>query len=438
MKRYIALVLGLASGVLVAQKRWSLEDCIRYAEEHNLEIRYAQKNSDIQQKNFDMARREGLPSVAGSVGNDFNFGQSQDVFGNNHSNNSFNNSANLRASISVYNHSRLNKQIQKSGYEVEASRYDLEKTKNDIYVRIAKQYLTVLLNREVELINKSSYENAVKLLERAEKTTAAGTTAYTVLAEAKAAVAREFQNLKTAEINTHNALFDLAMLLQIEDYKSFDVAENPVLDIPERNAPISEEKLMEIYNSRPEIKSAEAKIRASEKQTEIAKTAFYPSISASAGVGTFYFRALNSDENKSFSQQYKDNFGQQLGVSATIPIFNKGITKLQVEQAKLSEELAKTNLQQQKQEVLQNVQRAEYTAQSNYEIYISAVEAEKSAELALDFAEKSYEAGRTTIYDVNIARNNYANAQGSVAQAKFNYIFQLKLLDFYAGLPFSL
>ena len=438
MKRYIALVLGVASGVLAAQKRWSLEDCIRYAEEHNLEIRYAQKNSDIQQKNFDMARREGLPSVAGSVGNDFNFGQSQDVFGNNHSNNSFNNNAGLRASISVYNHSRLNKQIQKSGYEVEASRYDLEKTKNDIYVRIAKQYLTVLLNREVELINKSSYENAVKLLERAEKTTAAGTTAYTVLAEAKAAVAREFQNLKTAEINTHNALFDLAMLLQIEDYKSFDVAENPVLDIPERNAPISEEKLMEIYNSRPEIKSAEAKIRASEKQTEIAKTAFYPSISASAGVGTFYFRALNSDENKSFSQQYKDNFGQQLGVSATIPIFNKGITKLQVEQAKLSKELAKTNLQQQKQEVLQNVQRAEYTAQSNYEIYISAIEAEKSAELALDFAEKSYEAGRTTIYDVNIARNNYANAQGSVAQAKFNYIFQLKLLDFYAGLPFSL
>ena len=146
-----------------------------------------------------------MPSVAGSVGNDFNFGQSQDVFGNNHSNNSFNNSANLRASISVYNHSRLNKQIQKSSYEVEASRYDLEKTKNDIYVRIAKQYLTVLLNREVELINKSSYENAAKLLERAEKTTAAGTTAYTVLAEAKAAVAREFQNLKTAEINTHNS-----------------------------------------------------------------------------------------------------------------------------------------------------------------------------------------------------------------------------------------
>ena len=103
-----------------------------------MEIRYAQKNSDIQQKNFDMARREGLSSVAGSVGNDFNFGQSQDVFGNNHSNNSFNNSANLRASISVYNYSRLNKQIQKSGYEVEASRYDLEKTKNDIYVRIAK------------------------------------------------------------------------------------------------------------------------------------------------------------------------------------------------------------------------------------------------------------------------------------------------------------
>ena len=136
--------------------------------------------------------------------------------------------------------------------------------------------------------------------------------------------------------------------------------------------------------------------------------------------------------------QYKDNFNQSLGISANIPIFNKGITKLQVEQAKISENIAKNTLEQQKVEVQQNVQKAYFDANANYENYLAALEAEKSTKLALDFAEKSYEAGRTTIYDLNTARNNFVNAQGSVSQAKYNYIFSMKLLNFYAGIPISL
>ena len=137
-------------------------------------------------------------------------------------------------------------------------------------------------------------------------------------------------------------------------------------------------------------------------------------------------------------KQYKDNFGQQLGLSVHIPIFNKGITKLNVEQSKINQDIAKTTLLQQKQEVLQNVQKAQFDAESNYEAHLAALEAERSSKLALDFTEKSFEAGKSTIYDLNIARNNFANAQGSVAQSKYNYIFSLKLLNFYAGIPLSL
>ncbi len=123
-----------------------------------------------------------------------------------------------------------------------------------------------------------------------------------------------------------------------------------------------------------------------------------------------------------FFQQYKDNFGQQGGVTLNIPIFSKGITKLQVEQSKINESLAKNSLDQQKQVVRQNVQKAQFDVDANYEVYLAAVEAEKSTKLAMEFADKSYVAGRGTIYDLNIARNNYANAQGSVEQAKYNYI----------------
>ena len=147
---------------------------------------------------------------------------------------------------------------------------------------------------------------------------------------------------------------------------------------------------------------------------------------------------FNPIKESGFFKQYKDNFGQQLGLSANIPIFNKGITRLNVEQSKINEDIAKTTLLLQKQEVLQNVQKAQFDAESNYESYLAATEAEKSSRLALDFAEKSYNAGKTTIYDLNTARNNYANAQGSVAQSKYNYLFSLKLLNFYAGIPLSL
>jgi len=172
-------------------------------------------------------------------------------------------------------------------------------------------------------------------------------------------------------------------------------------------------------------------------------------VSASAGIGTSYFNSLvtnyagadingNPIRESGFFKQYKDNFGQQLGLSANIPIFNKGITKLQVEQAKINEDIAKTTFRQQRQQVLQNVQQAQFDAESNFAAYSAAREAERSSELALDFAEKSFAAGRSTVYDLNAARNNYANAQGSVAQAKYNYLFSLKLLNFYAGIPLSL
>jgi outer membrane protein len=167
------------------------------------------------------------------------------------------------------------------------------------------------------------------------------------------------------------------------------------------------------------------------------------------GFSSFYYNNLTTDitgantttgqifyENN-FAKQYKDNFGQNLGLSVNIPIFNKGNTKLQVEQAKISENIAKNTLDQQKQSVRQDVQKAYFDANANYENFMAAVEAEKSTKLALECAEKSYEAGRSTIYDLNNARNNYVNAQSTVSQAKYNYIFSMKLLNFYAGIPLT-
>lgn len=449
MKKSAVILLAFLSVSAFSQKKWTLQECVNYALENNLTV--IQNDLNTQNQNFalEIAKREYLPSVGATISNNASFGQGRDVFGTTNRNDNFINNANVGADILLFNNGRLEKNIRRTEYEVAAGRFDLERVKNDISLQIAQQYLSVLLNREITKISQSALENAERLYQRAKITTEVGTTAQTVLAEAEAAFAREKQNVKTAEINTNRSLFSLAMLLQLQDYKNFDVQDVPLGD--QLDAPLftAEDVITKAYENQPQIRAAENRVKSAEAQTEITKTAFWPTISASAGIGSSYFNSLvtntagidingNPIRESNFFKQYKDNFGQQLGLSANIPIFNKGITKLQVEQSKINEEVARVALLQQRQEVLQNVQQAQFDAESNYAAYQAATEAERSTRLALDFAEKSFEVGRSTIYDLNVARNNFANAQGSVAQAKYNYLFSMKLLNFYAGIPLTL
>ncbi|MDG4651534.1 TolC family protein [Chryseobacterium arthrosphaerae] len=441
MKKVWIIVFGLSYLGVSAQKKWSLKECVSYAVEHNLQVIQNQYTKQSQEYNLKMAKKEYLPSVSGNMTNGVSFGQASLGTGSIR-NDRFNNSVSIMADMMIYNNGRIEKTVRKAQFDVEASQYDIETIKNDISLQIAQQYLTALLNKEIVKISQSAVENAKKQADRAKITTQVGTTAQTVLAEAEAALAREKQNLKTAEVNVGRALFAIAQLLQLTDYKDFDVEDVNVPETLDSQLTTADEVLKTAYEIQPQIKAAESRIRAAEAQTEVNKTSFWPSLSASAGLSTFYNNLLNNSnlggQQNSFFQQYDDNFGQNVGLSLRIPIFNKGITKLQVEQSRLNESVAKNTLEQQKQTVRQNVQKAQFDADANYENYLAAVEAEKSSKLALDFADKSYAAGRTTIYDVNVARNNYANAQGSVAQAKYNYLFSLKLLNFYAGIPLSL
>jgi len=448
MKKVLTVVLGLAFIGLNAQQKWSLRECVDYAVKHNLQVIQNEYSKQIQDSNLKIAQRNYLPSVNASVGNNVSFGQASLGTGSIR-NDRFSNSANLGADILVYNNGRLEKTIRKSQFDVEASQYDIETIKNDISLQIAQQYLTTLLNKEIVKISQSATENAKKQFDRAKITTEVGTTAQTIVAEAEAAWAREKQNLKTAEINVGRSLFALAQLLQLKEYKDFDVEDVEDDDKLTPQLFSVDDVLNLAYGNQPQIKAAESRIKSAEAQTEITKTAFWPTLTASLGIGSFYNNLLNTSysgydefgnatKERTFFQQYKDNFGQQGGISLNIPIFNKGITKLQVEQSKINENIAKTTLEQQKQSVRQSVQQAQFDADANYEVYLAAVEAEKSTKLAMEFADKSYAAGRTTIYDLNIARNNFANAQGSVQQAKFNYLFSLKLLNFYSGIPLTL
>lgn len=289
MKKIAVLLMSFVSVYAFSQKKWSLQECVNYAVENNLQVLQNQLNTKTQNNSLDIAKRQYLPSVSGNLNNTASFGQGRDVFGTTNRNDNFSNSANVGADILVFNNGRLEKNIRKTEFEVEASKFDLERIKNDISLQIAQQYLSILLNREITKISESALENADKLYKRAKITTEVGTTPQTILAEAEAALAREKQNVKTAQINTDRSLFALAMLLQLLDYKSFDIQEVAIenkLDAPLFSA---ENIINKAYENQPQIKAAENRIKSSEAQTEVTKTAFWPTVTANAGLGTSYF-----------------------------------------------------------------------------------------------------------------------------------------------------
>lgn len=447
MKIYITLFCLLFSTSIFSQKVWTLQESIDYATKHNLQVISNQYNEKLETHNLQIARNEYLPSVGGNMSNYLRFGQTQGFQGGIGRNDNFNNNLNISANLLIYNGGKLTKQIKKKEYDIAIAQHNTELVKNNITLQIIQQYLSILLNKEILKVNQSSVENAQRLYDRAKITTEVGTTARTVLAEAEASLSRERQKLKLAEIDIKRSLFALAQILQLKNYHNFDIEDLEINEVVS-NYPFSLEQVVEqAFSHHPQIKSAQSSIQSAETQTQIVKTAFLPTISLSAGVGTFYYNSLvtnitgidamgNAIKEKSLPKQYWDNFYQQVGVAINIPIFNKGNTKIQVEQAKINEDIAKNNLEIQKQELLQKVQKVYFDMESHYQTYLSTQEAEKSTQLALDFAEKSYEAGRISIYDLHIARNNFINAKGSTIQAKYNYIFSKMMLEFYHSVNF--
>lgn len=441
MRKIIIFIISIFYISVFSQKVWSLQEMIEHAKNNNLQVITSNYSLAMEEKNIQIAKNEYKPSVSMSIGNGLRFGQTQGFQGGIGRNDNFSNDIGVSTNITLYNGNKVKKQIEQKQAEVNVAKYNLDATKNDIKLLIIEQYLNVLLNKEIFKTNQIAVENAQKLYDRAETTTKIGTTAKTILMEAKANLAREKQNLKSTEINIKRSLFTLSQTLLI-DYNNFDVEDIYTEKELIKNHHNIEDVISKAYENQPKIKSAEYSIKSAESQTKIAKTGLYPMISFNAGIGSFYYNSLvtNTSGIDSFGnhikeaniwEQYKTNFYQQIGLSINIPIFNKGNTKIQIEQAKINEEIAKNNLNIKKQEILQNIQKIYFDLDNYYETYLTSIETENSTKLALDFAEKSYAVGKTNIYDLNIARQNYFNAVSSTIQAKYNYIFNKKILETY-------
>ncbi len=434
MKRLISIILIAFFISASGQEKWSLAQCVDYAVEKNLTVQQSRINEDLSENDLQYNNNQWLPMVGGYFDNSLTIGTNNPLIDKGYQ--QYSNSLGLNSSITIYNGGLLNLNKEKASLGVESSKLQTESVINDISLMVVNYYLNIVLNRELLQIAESNLVVTEQQADLIQKQFNEGAIARADLVQAEANVAQEKKNVADAQIEVERALFNLATLLQLPDYRQFDIDIISLPDDLQMGLYDMDQVLQTAYNEQPAVKKAEVELESSEKDIQIAKTGFKPTITGTYNLGTNYADYFNKGlVADAWLSQWYDNITNVFGVSVNIPIFEKFNNKLNVEKAQITQSLAQNSLEQEKQTIRENVQEAYFNANSSYQAYIAAKESVRSSELSADFAQKSFDAGVLNIYDLNIARNNLVVAKSQMVQAKYNFVFRMKVLDFYAGKP---
>lgn len=436
------LLLLLFAGVLLiqaqAQEKWSLQKCIDYALANNIMIKQSEINTNYKTNQYSQSKNNRLPDLNAGISQDFGFGRSLNI-DNTYSNSSSSNSGlNISSSVLIWRGGALNNTIAQREYEMKSSLEDFQKAKDDLTLNIASAYLEILFANELIKVAETQIEQTQKQIERTKDLVKAGKVAEGALWEIEAQKAREELDLVNRQNSLQIAYLNLAQMLELENYQGFSI---DIPEMPEIKAQATVASSSVVYGKavefRPEIKSAEFMLKSYESQLKVAKSSLLPSLSANASFYDQYLRSSQYDA-KSFGDQIGQNHREGVGLYLSIPIFNKFENRTNIENSKLqirNQELqldgAKKDLRKQIEQVYTNA----LAAQKRYNANQVAV---KSMQESFRYIEEKYNVGKVNSVEYNDAKSKLAIAQSDLIQAKYDFIFRTKILDFYNGVPIQL
>lgn len=459
---FIAIISSLSTS---AQKQWSLKDCIDYALINNIQVKQTELNQDIEKANLDQSFADVLPSLNGFASHTYNKGRTIDPFTNTFATNTVqaNNFA-LSSSMSLFTGLQKKNTIDQNKLNLKTSIFRLEKMKDDIRLNIASIYLQILFNHELLKIAEKQKEISATQLERTESLFKNGALAKNDLLDIEAQLANDELQL----VNIENQL--MLSYLNLQQALNMQYDPNFLVEIPEIILPteaVVAEPVNNIYAQaekiRPEIKAAETNLMSNEKNIAIARGLYSPRLVVNAGIGTGYsgLRRENLGQPSiagydtvgittgadfvllpnfdfdtriiPFERQLRDNFNQSIGFNLTIPLFNNLSNKTQVTRAKISRENAQLELEQTRIDLMNNITQAHADARASLKKYHATKRSLSAFETAFNFTKKRFDVGASNAFDFTIAQNRLANAESDLLQAKYDYIFKVKILEFYTG-----
>ena len=436
------IIFHLSFSPAGAQTPWTLEQCCNYAVEHNIGIRQKENQRQAQELQVSNARNRRLPDLNGSVSENFSFGRGLTAENTYTNTNTSSTSLSLGTSVPLFTGFEIPNQIRLSRLNLEAVTQDLEKAKNDIRMQVAQSYVQVLYDMELLEVARRQVGIDSAQVARLEAMLKAGKTSEAEVSQQRSTLAQSHLTATQAGNNLRLELLSLTQLLELESPEGFTIAQPlETLDNLEKIGNLDslspEVILTDALATKPEIRSEQIRLQASERSIDIAKAGLYPTLSFSAGLGTNYYTTsgYNSDP---LGRQLKNNFSQYLGLNLSIPIFNRFQTQNSIRSAKLDRMNQQLALDNAKKSLYKEIQQAWYNTVAASEKLHSSQQARQASNDAFRLTQAKYENGKATITEFNEAKNNLMKTESDLTQARYEYLYQTALLKFYRGQPLSL
>ena len=428
---FFVCMFGLTSQAQT--KKWTIEECVNYALKNNISI----KQSELDLKISDTEKLEAIgnftPTVSASANYGINTGANVNPATNQFENETFKSaSANLNTGVNLFNGLANWKTLQRVKLNKLANTYRLDKMKDDIALTVANSYLQILFNKEqIKVLvnqNKITKENLIRTSELIQ----AGTIPSGDIFELKATDAAQEQQIITAENTLLISKLALAQTLLLKEYASFDVASDemdvPLTTILLQTPEAIAVKAKEVVN---DIKISSSNLDIAKKDVELSRTGFLPSLSGFVGYNTRWSESIPIG----FMDQLSFFDGTNLGIQLNVPILNGFATRGRVQRSKINQERSQLLLEQSELDLERAVYQAYNDLKNAKSAYEAALKTSEARKLAQEFSKERYTVGLLNSFDYSQALLTYENAQSEVLRTKYDYIFKIKLLEFYFGIP---
>jgi outer membrane protein len=450
---FLTAFLVLSAGnVFSQQKEWSLEECIKYAIDNNIQIKQQELQTKYQKNALELSKLKLLPSLNGQATHNYSFGRALDQSTYQYTDHQTvqSNYFYLGGSLNIFSGLQNLNTIKMNQYTLLANDEDLKNTIDNVSLNVALYYLQILLNKELVSATENQLSITLQQIDKTKKMVDAGSVARGNLLQIESQAAQEELQLINMKNQLDISVLNLTQILELKTPEGFEIIV-PSISV-DTNSFISG-NVDDIYNIseqvRPEIKSAEFKLKASQYDLKVAIGGRSPRLTMNHSWSTQYSnirkQVVGIDPitgpiygKYNFVDQFSDNINYGLGVSMNIPILNGWQVNKNISNSRISIENSAYTLDAAKKQLYKNIQQAYADAVASLKKFTASKKAVVSMEESFRYTEQKFNVGMVTPVDYNAAKTQLLNAQSDMSQAKYEYIFKTKVLDFYKGLQLTL
>jgi len=434
MKRTLLITLLVATAFAVqAQKVWTLDECIDYAIEHNLDLQKTQLSRQQAEYQYKASKNAWLPTLSANAGEYLGFGQSPSYTGVYVSDNSSSASFGANLSLPIFQGLGLYNTGKADALNLQATEMDQKAAQLNLKLNVMGFYMQVLYDKEQVEIARRQTELSAEQLQKTQQLFENGRIAEADVYESKAQLAADQASLTQAETDLALSLLTLTQVLEIEEFEGFEVSspesfyagQKLELDAPQTT-------IAQALLNQPSMEAARLRLQKSQYDLKASKSAWYPSLDFYAGYSNgLYHYFGDTYPNTPASEQLKRNSRAQLGVSLNIPIFNGMRTKYRVKMTELSIADQQLNLENTEKTLRKEIQQAYGNARAAQQKMAAMENSLEASRVAYEYANAGYDMGKKTLLELNESKIRYHKAESNLLQARYEYLYRCKILEFY-------